>query len=409
MSLLAKHSLVKEDSSIIITLGAKAKEAKALDKSVINATIGMLYTEEGELFTFDSVNKALNSLTKEEKFAYSSTPGSDLFHEALKKWVFKDNYDYILSKLHCAVMATSGGSGAISNTFTNYLNPNDLVLLPEYMWGNYKQFAYENYAGYTTYKLFEGNKFNLNSLKSKIYELKEKQNRVVLVINDPCHNPTGYTMSYDEWQSVINIINEATLDGTPFVLLYDMAYIDYDSRGFEATRKNICLFTKLNSNVLTVLAFSGSKTLALYGLRVGAQIALSKNEENIKEFFNANKFSSRAKWSTTSTMGMNIITKVFLNEQYRSVFENELLESSLMLTKRANIFLEECKKVNLETLPFTCGFFITIPCDKPMEVYKRLVEKKIHVIPLDNCLRVTIAAISLNDCAVLPELIKNEL
>lgn len=402
MKLLAKHSVIKEDRSNIITLGVLAKEAKKKNPAVVNATIGMLYDEEGNLFTFKSVDKALFDLTPEEKFAYSSTPGNKDYHEALKHWIFQDQYHEILKTMQCSVIATPGGSGAISNTFSNYLNPNDIVLLPEYMWGNYKQFAYENFAKFSTYSMFENEHFNLNDLRKKIEEVKNLQNRVVLVINDPCHNPTGYTMSYEEWQELIQIINQATCDGMPFVLLYDMAYIDYDSRGFEATRKNIALFPLLNSSVLVILAFSGSKTFALYGLRIGAQIALSKSEQVIQEFFSANKFSSRAKWSTATNLGMNLISRVLTQPSYLEEFKRELKESSEMLKRRADAFLESAQKVNLKVLPFSCGFFITIPCSHADEVYQELVKKDIHIIPLDHVLRVTIAAISEEECRRIP-------
>ncbi|MDE5856648.1 MAG: aminotransferase class I/II-fold pyridoxal phosphate-dependent enzyme [Anaeroplasmataceae bacterium] len=406
MKLLAKHSLIKEDKSNILILGGIAKQMKAKDPNVVNATIGMLYDERGKLFTFQSVDEVLRDLTSEEKYAYSSTPGNKDYHEALKRWIFKDYYDEILSVMKCSVIATPGGTGAVANTFSNYLNPNDKVLLPDYMWGNYKQMAYECFADFTTYSLFEGNKFNLKSVKNKIKEVKEKQNRVVLVVNDPCHNPTGYTMRYEEWQGLIDIINEATEDGTPFILLYDMAYIDYDSRGFDATRQNIRLFQRLNSSVLTILAFSGSKTMALYGLRIGAQVALAKEQSVIDEFIPANTFSARTKWSMATNLGMNLVSKVLLNETYRNKFETELKQASQMLTARANVFLEECMKVGLETLPFMCGFFITIPCKNPDAVYQKLVERKIHIIPLGNVLRVTIAAISLEECKKLPKEIK---
>lgn len=403
MGLLAKHSEKKEDRSNIITLGILAKEAKKKNPNVVDATIGMLYDEQGKLITFKSVDKALFDLTSEEKYAYSSTPGNVAYHEALKHWIFQDRYEEILKTMKCSVIATPGGSGAISNTFSNYLNPNDQVLLPEYMWANYKQFAYENFASFTTYSMFEDGHFNLNDLKKKMIKLKESQNRVVLVINDPCHNPTGYTMSYEEWKTLIQIINQATEDGMPFVLLYDMAYIDYDSRGFAATRKNMALFPLLNSSVLVILAFSGSKTFALYGLRIGAQIALSKSEQVIHEFFSANKFSSRAKWSTTTNLGMNLITKVLTNPTYLKEFKEELQEASLLLTRRANAFIKSAQEAKLNVLPFSCGFFITIPCLHAEQVYQELVKKDIHIIPLAGVLRVTIAAISEEDCRRLPK------
>ncbi len=404
MSLLAKRSIVKEDKSNIITLGAIAKEMKKKDPSVVNATIGMLYDEEGKLFVFDSVNEALNNLTDDEKFSYASTPGPDTYHEAIKHWVLREHYS---SFMNVGVMATPGGSGAISNTFSNYLNPGDEVLLPNYMWGNYKQFAYENYASFRTYSLFdENNKFNLKDIYNQMVSLKNKQGRILLVINDPCQNPTGYTMSFDEWKSIINMINELSNDGTPVILLHDMAYIDYDKRGFKATRDKIALYKNLNSNAMAIMAFSGSKTMALYGIRVGAMIAVSNSEENILEFNKANKFSSRAKWSNTTNLGMNLITKVLTDDKLRNKFEEELELSRKTLIDRANMFIEKSNEVGLKTLPFDCGFFITIPCSNPNSVYQYLVDKKIHIIPMDNVIRVTISAISIKDCKKLPILIK---
>lgn len=407
MSLLAKRSIIKEDKSNIITLGAIAKEMKKKDSEVVNATIGMLYDEKGKLFVFDSVNKALSLLSDDEKYAYASTPGSPQFHEAVKRWIFQDYYDEITNSMYVGVTATPGGSGAISNTFANYLNPDEKALLPNYMWGNYKQFTYESFSSYDTYKLFnEDEGFNLDDLKSKMYELKAAQNRVVLVINDPCHNPTGYTMTDIEWEGVISLINEISKDNTPVVLLLDMAYIDYDYRGLKATRDNILRFKKLNDNVLTILAFSGSKTLALYGVRIGAMVGLSKNKEDIEDFNRANKFSSRAKWSNATNLGANLISKIMLDNDMLESFKLELNKSRETLLARANTFLEECQRVGLKTLPFKCGFFITIPCDNPDKTYERLVERKIHCIPMGNVIRVTISAISLEECRMLPKQIK---
>ena len=405
MSLLSERSLSKEDKSNIITLGAIAKEEKLKDKSVVNATIGMLYDEDGKLFTFKSVDKALNLLTGDEKYAYASTPGSPKFHEALKKWVFRDDYE--LFKDNSCVMATPGGSGALSNTFANYANVNDKILLPNYMWGNYKQVAYENNQSFATYNLFDKNgNFDIEDLRNKMIELKKIQKRVLVVVNDPCQNPTGYIMKDSEWDKLIDVINELSADGTPIILLHDMAYLDYDYRGFIATRNNIKKYLKLNKSALVVMAFSGSKTFALYGVRVGAQIAVSKDKEVLNDFSRANKFSSRSKWSNTTNLGMSLITKIIEDKELKLEFERELEESRKTLALRAKTFLDEAKKVNLTTLPFECGFFITIPANNPEAAYEYLVKKKIHIIPMGNVLRVTISAISVNECKMLPKLIK---
>ena len=66
MTLLSKRSIIKEDKSNIITLGAIAKEQKKKDPEVVNATIGMLYDENEKLFAYKSVDMALNMLTTDE-------------------------------------------------------------------------------------------------------------------------------------------------------------------------------------------------------------------------------------------------------------------------------------------------------------------------------------------------------
>ena len=405
MTLLAKRSIVKEDKSNIITLGAIAKEQKKKDPSVVNATIGMLYDENEKLFAYKSVDKALSMLTVDEKYAYGSTPGSKDFHEAVKKWVFRQYYDEF--KDLSRVMATPGGTGALSNTFANYLDEGNKALLPSYMWGNYKQVLYENHQDFMTYNLFnDKGGFDVDDLRRCMLELKKSQGRILAVINDPCHNPTGYSMTREEWGKVVDLVNEISSDGTPVILLHDMAYIDYSKEGFDFTRSNIELYKKLNENAMVIMAFSGSKTFALYGIRLGAQVAVSTSKANLDDFDKANKFSSRSKWSNSTNLGMNLVTKIINTPELRKSFEEELKESSDTLIRRANVFLEESKKCGLKTLPFVCGFFVTIPCDDPEGVYNYLVNKKVHIIPMGKVVRVTISAIPVDVCKKLPKLIK---
>jgi aromatic-amino-acid transaminase len=405
MTLLAKRSINKEDKSAIITLGAIAREEKKKNPSVVNATIGMLYGEDGKLFTYKSVDKALGMLSSEEKYAYASTPGSNDFHTAVKKWVFASYYDEF--KDISAVMATPGGTGALSNTFANYLDENDKALIPSYMWGNYKQVLYENHQDYMTYDLFnDKGGLNLDDIKAKMYQLKETQGRILLLINDPCQNPTGYCMTDSEWNSLIDLVNEVASDNTPVVLLHDMAYIDYAKSGIIGTRKNISLYKKLNKNAIAIMAFSCSKTLALYGVRIGAQVCVSNDKENLKDFSKASKFSSRSKWSNATNLGANLLVKIVSNDDLRNDFLRELKESQDMLISRANIFLKASEEVGLKTLPFSCGFFVTIPCLKSEEAYQYLVKKNIHVIPMGKVLRVAICSVSLKECESLPKAIK---
>ena len=392
--MLANRSLEKEDKSNIITLGSIAKKLKKEDPTVINSTIGMMYDEDGKLFVFDSINKVLSDLSNEEKFAYAPTEGTKDYQEALKKWLFKTHYD--IFKDNVVVSATPGGSGALSNSFSNYLNPGDKALLPSFMWGNYKQMLYENNQGYETYELFDTyGCFNLEDLKKKAYELKKTQDRILIVINDPCQNPTGYSMRQIEHRNLIVLLNELASDGTKVILVHDLAYIDFDVNPYFVNRSNMELYENIKDNVLVILAFSGSKSFGLYGLRVGAMIGISKKKEVLEEFAKANKFSSRSKWSNTTNMGMNLISKIILDDKLLDKYVKEINYVSNLLNERANLFKALAIKHSLHLLNYKSGFFLTIPTDHPWEVYEDLVKEKIHIIPMDKCIRVTLSSISL--------------
>lgn len=404
MSLLSKENVGKENKGSALTIGKEAREAKALDSSVIDSTIGMLFDEEGKFYTFPMVEKVMNSLSPRQKFAYPATAGDKKFQDAVKSWVLRGFKDEIEAKMSVKVCATPGGTGAIAATVQNYLSAGMKVLLPNYMWTNYTQIARQALCGFETYSMFDemGN-FNLNDLEAKCKKLASEQGRVVVIINDPCQNPTGYSMKYEEWVQVVEIVNSIANENTPFILLYDMAYIDYDRRGFDASRKNIELFTRLNDNAAAILAFSGSKTLGLYGLRIGAAIVMAKKEEYAREFFAACEYTGRAIWSGSSILGMNIISEVLTNN--KSEFEVELKKASDLLIKRANTFIEEAKKNGVHSLPYECGFFVTIPCENPKDVYEKLKSKGVYIIPMSNAIRVTLSAISTDEIVRIVKII----
>lgn len=396
MSILSKEASKKEAKGNALVIGQEARDAKAKDKSVIDATIGMLYGEDGTFFTFNTVSKAEQSLSGKEKYSYGSTIGSKEFHEAVYSWVFRQYLDEFRENSNLRCVATPGGTGALACVIANYLSAGEHLVLPNLMWTNYIQMVEERNCSYLTYQMFdkEGN-FNLASFEATCLSAKERDGRVVVLINDPCENPTGYTMTYSEWIGVYQIIDNISRDGTPVVLIYDMAYVDYDKRGFDASRNNMRLFEKFNENVVTAMCFSGSKTLGLYGLRVGAVICVTKTEKAADEFQTACEFTGRGIWSGVSTMGQNIILKVLT--EYKEEFNTEIEVARKLLIDRANAFILESKKVGLYHLPYDCGFFVTIPCENPQEKADLLKKKGLYILPIPNAIRLTLSSITLEE------------
>ena len=61
--------------------------------------------------------------------------------------------------------------------------------------------------------MFDGDAFNITSFKETCREVMARQGKVLAIINDPCHNPTGYSMTVEEWNQVIDFCNELSNEG----------------------------------------------------------------------------------------------------------------------------------------------------------------------------------------------------
>jgi aspartate aminotransferase/aromatic-amino-acid transaminase len=246
-----------------------------------------------------------------------------------------------------------------------------------------------------TYELFnEENQFNLKSFEEKSRKIMENQGKVLAIINDPCHNPTGYSMEIEEWEQVVKIMNDLSdeKEENHFVLLDDIAYIDYAVKGYKESRKYMSSFTKLSPKNLVVFSFSCSKSLTKYGLRVGGSVFISNSKENINEYMRANEFTCRGVWSNVPKGGMKLFSKIQEDELLRYNLEKERQKYVKILEKRSEIFLGEAREVGLETYPYKEGFFITlkVESDRIARSMEKLNEKNIYPIQVAHGIRIAI-------------------
>ena len=403
-----KSSKDKKLKNNILALASDAANAKKIDKSVINSTSGIFKNEDGVLYEFDCVAKALKDLNVTEKFAYSNSEGTPAFRKAVLYSVFGKFVDDIEKECFMEVVPTPGGTGALNLAFINYVNQGETVLLPNHMWENYLNMGKDAGFNTDTYRLFnDEGLFDIDDLNSKIDDLKKSQKRIMMLINDPCENPTGFCMKDEDYDNLINIAKNNP--NNDFIYLMDIAYFDFYNVDPDIIRSRFAKFKNIPSNALALFVYSGSKSFGLYGLRIGALIGLSKDENEIKMFKDASSYTSRAKWSCASTLGINLIERLVLHDAYRFDYEEEVKLVCSMLDARSKAFLESAKKVGLKTLPYEKGFFICVPCDNPNEVLNALHEDKVHLVSTKSCLRIALCGISKEEAAKLPALIKARL
>ena len=390
-----------EDKIFGISNRAKAMMAKEGKDKVVNATIGALLDDDGKVIVLSSVDEVFKSLTPDEYAQYAPIGGTPEFKEAVKKDVFR-NFE---PTRFVEAIATPGGTGAIRNTVSNYSNYGDKVLTTDWFWAPYNTIVQEIGRSLQTFELFdEKGGFNHTSFENAVKELLAVQDALVVILNTPSHNPTGYALSAEEWERVIEILN-ATPTDKKVTLLVDAAYADFageenDSRIF------LPMLEKLEGHVLPVIGHSLSKSYTLYGLRGGAMLCMAKTKEVADEFKRVCEFSSRASWSNCPRAVHVILSKIYADEELLGRVMAERKSHRDMLIRRGEAFMEAAKEVGLETVPFRSGFFMTIPCDNSEAVAKKLEEEGIFTVPLAKGIRVSGASISEEVCRRLPAAIK---
>jgi aromatic-amino-acid transaminase len=371
----------------------QAKEAKKLNSNVIDATVGALFLENGTFYAYQTVLNTINEIPIARHYAYAPTSGGALFKANVLDWVFQQHSQKVKESFSLDVIATPGATGALYNTFMNYMSDGDVLIMPNIFWTNYLVMLDHVGAKALTYKMFKEQQFNLEGFKESVLSVQAKNNKIVCLFNDPAHNPTGYSMSLDEWKAVYEFLNTLSNQGQEVIVIYDLAYIDYEGETFESSRDVFKALDHIKSNLLVMVCFSGSKSFSLYGSRIGAQIALSKDDKVIQAFTNASIYSARATWSCPPSTGLHLINDLFGNREKKQAFLDELEVSRALLRKRALLFIEEAHQEALNIYPYKGGFFITVPVDDPDDAFHKLALIGLYTIPVDHGVRIAISSI----------------
>jgi len=243
-----------------------------------------------------------------------------------------------------------------------------------------------------SYRLFdENNQFAINDLLEQCASIIKQQGRLFLIINDPCQNPCGYSLSFQEWQQLLKGLENLTQYGY-ITLVNDIAYIDYAFDSKEAKRY-LELFNNLSDKLCILIAFSASKTLTSYGMRLGALIPICKNEEDEKAIINACTRYARANWSNCNHGLMKAFVDLYQNHYEAYLKERDSYVK--LLKERAEIFLNEAKQCNLEHYPYRDGFFVTIKIedDKADAFLNKLMENDIYLVRVNKGIRVALCSI----------------
>jgi len=393
-SFAAPQAKGKAANDIIFAANALAVADAAVigAENVTNGTIGAIMDDDSKLVCLPTVEKVFRNLPINEVIAYAPIAGTAEFLDKVQVAAFGESRPDGFT----SAVATTGGTGGIHHAIWNYTEPGDTVITADWYWGAYKVLCLDSGRKLETYKMLtEEGKFNLPALEAKVNTLLASQGSIMVIINTPAHNPTGYSLTAKDMEQVVAMLNKAAeASGKQAILFLDVAYIDYAGEK-NAVRKVFKALDNLPERVLAIIQYSMSKGFTMYGQRLGAMICVSSSEAAAREFFDINQYTSRATWSNTNRAAMRTLAQIYSDSALLAAVEAERDYYYKMIKARADVFVEEAKACGLPMIPYIAGFFLSVPCENSQAVCDILHKDHIYLVPLAAGVRIALCSIPL--------------
>jgi aspartate/tyrosine/aromatic aminotransferase len=379
----------------IFALNSEANARKAAGEAVINATVGALLDDGGNLVVLDTVMDLYRALRPGEIAPYAPIAGDPAYLRALmlRYWPDLETFG--------AGCATPGGTGALALSIRNFLEPGEAVLTLAPYWGPYATICAEQGAQLEAFGLPEaGHTFDSDALEAIFLDLMHRQGRMLLWFNDPCHNPTGRSSSPVGRSRLMAALREAARHG-PVTLLLDLAYLEYaaDPAEIDHALRDYAAFAQ-EGNVLVGAALSISKALTLYGARAGALVFPWTRDANLQA---ALSMSCRGAFSNAPRAPQSLVMHLAMDGKAQARLNGEHRHWSQILESRALALSTALRSHKLTGVAWQGGFFVTLPAEDPYRAALRLKAQGVFVVPMKEGLRVGICGLKAEDAGRFAE------
>ena len=405
--------LSQDGKNLFFPKGILSQSAEAKIKAHrINATIGIA-KEEGGIMCLPSVMKSIEGLAPENSLTYAPSFGIPALRAEWKEAMYVKNPLLAGQEVSLPVV-TCGITHSISVVADLWLDPGDVVIVPNMMWGNYTMIlSVRKGATLSKYALFsEDGGFNLEAFEATVKAEAATRDKIVVLLNFP-QNPTGYTVTKTEAAKIADILEAVAESGTNVIAVTDDAYFGlfYDE---EILQESIfSLLSGRHERLLAIKMDGATKEDYVWGLRVAFVtygIPACDNQAAVYGALEKKTAGSvRGSISNASHLSQSIVLKSMKEEGY---WESKA-EKGKILKARANKVAEVVADPKYadawSVYPFNSGYFMCI-CLKNTDAETLRVHLLDHygvgLISLGATdIRIAFSCIELGDVQVLFDII----
>jgi aspartate/methionine/tyrosine aminotransferase len=254
----------------IISQTAEAKEKAHR----FNATIGIATEADGPMI-LPSISEQLGDVAAVDAVTYAPPAGRPDLRVRWREKLLAENPS-LRDKNFGQPLVTSAITHGLSLAGELFLDPGDVVLMPDKLWGNYR-LSYEVHLGakIETFPFYSADGgLNTEGFERRLEELADGcragHKKIVVLLNFP-NNPTGYMPTPAEGDALTAALVGQAEHGTHLIVLCDDAYFGlfYHLGGESMTESLFGKLTGQHPNLLAVKLDGATKELFVWGLRCG--------------------------------------------------------------------------------------------------------------------------------------------
>lgn len=373
---------------LTFALGREVAGRKARGESCVDATVGVLMDDDGELAVLPTVVQAFRDTRPEEWAAYAATTGLDGFCEAVI-----DDCLFTRPSLreHAVAFATPGATGALRTALRTFLGRNQAFLTSSLTWSAYPVIAQATERRLIRFRMFRDDhqSFDVEDLDRELERLMNAQGRALVLLNDPCNNPTGYTMSRAEWLAVAEVLERHSAHG-PIAVVLDAVYGAFAPEGLEPA---LAALEPLADKLMITIAWSASKTFTSYGLRAGALVAIAPDRAERVSVRDTIACHCCGTWANCNRGALAALIRLLTEPELRAAvsFDREIFID--LLAQRSATFEYALRAHDLVRPPYKGGFFTSVFVPEAAQVASVLRDEGVYVVPLEGAVRIALSAV----------------
>ncbi|MDM8552965.1 aminotransferase class I/II-fold pyridoxal phosphate-dependent enzyme [Desulfobacterales bacterium HSG2] len=344
----------------ILSQTAEARQ-KAYDK--FNATIGIA-TEGLHTMCLPSVTSYVSNIRPSDSLTYAPSFGIFALRHEWREAMIEKNPS-LKGKSISLPVVTNGITHGISVFSDMFVDPDDVLVFPDKMWGNnHLIMSVRGDAHISNYAMFsEDGGFNLAAFESKVRQEAENNYKVIVFLNFP-NNPTGYTISDEEGDRIVEILTKVAEEGTNIIAVTDDAYFGLCYEDEPIKESLFARMCNLHPRLLAVKLDGATKELFVWGLRVGFITYGTVINGDHALFYEALEKKTagniRGTVSNASHLGQSIVLKSMKSPNVRK----ERAEKVEIMRKRAMRLKEVLANPKYgdvwEMYPFNSGYFMCL-------------------------------------------------